>query len=663
MIREKAYAYLRVSTLQQVDGNSLEGQEAEIRRYCEYQNIDIIGVYTDGGKSGKSIAGRPEFQRMLRDVEEKREVRYIVAWKMSRFGRNACDSLNALKLLQKNNVNLITVEDHIDTSNQMGRLFFTLMSALAEMERENIREQTANGKKYNALAGNWNGGQAPYGYTLENGRLVINEEEADIVRKIYAWFMESEDAGYSTVTAKLNEAGIKPRQKLRLDRKTMERSGTDEKIYLPVMEDWYTTSVKKILDSPVYCGKLRYGYYKIKDTADGKTKREYSDNPTIVDGKHEAIISEELWNKVQEKRAKVKKPKGRTDSTLETVNNVFNRIAKCPQCGGNMVSASSSYKTVGGKQRIYYQYICGYWNNHKKGKCSKNPIKAEFLEGTVVDAILEYVKRPNIVQEIAQYMDREMDTTKLDSEIAEIESKLKDLDKAENKQYEILSNIGIKYNNIRPEKIEENLDKINTQREEMLAQLENKQTQVEAVKLNKMDFEMIKELLVKFNDVYWAASKELRKRLVQSLVKEVKLGYDENGKVIPVSMTLNFTGEQIELMKENKEIFGLKDSSSETVALLSKLKTKKHVDIELHIDELDLTSSECKATYNNIKQYVFDKYGFKVSNLYIAQVKEKCGIKERENYNKPKNDDSKQPNCPIEKEEAIKDAFRHFQMI
>lgn len=101
----------------------------------------------------------------------------------------------------------------------------------------------------------------------------------------------------------------------------------------------------------------------------------------------------------------------------------------------------------------------------------------------------------------------------------------------------------------------------------------------------------------------------------------------------------------------------------ETIVLLSKLKTKKHVNIELHADELDLTSSECKATYNNIKQYVFDKYGFKVSNLYIAQVKEKCGIKERENYNKPKNDDSKQPICPIEKEEAIKDAFRYFQMI
>ena len=466
------------------------------------------------------------------------------------------------------------------------------------------------------------------------------------------------------MTAKLNEAGIKPRQKLRLDRKTMERSGTDEKIYLPVMEDWYTTSVKKILDSPVYCGKLRYGYYKIKDTADGKTKREYSDNPTIVDGKHEAIISEELWNKVQEKRAKVKKPKGRTDSTLETVNNVFNRIAKCPQCGGNMVSASSSYKTVGGKQRIYYQYICGYWNNHKKGKCSKNPIKAEFLEGTVVDAILEYVKRPNIVQEIAQYMDREMDTTKLDSEIAEIESKLKDLDKAENKQYEILSNIGIKYNNIRPEKIEENLDKINTQIEEMLAQLENKQAQVEAVKLNKMDFEMIKELLVKFNDVYWAASKELRKRLVQSLVKEVKLGYDENGKVIPVSMTLNFTGEQIELMKENKEIFGLKDSSSETVVLLSKGEIdSKKVRVEFSLEDMDMSGFQKGATYEQIKAYVLEHTGVKVSSLYISQVKRKCGLDVGQNYNLSKKENAKVPKCPPEKEKAIMEALKQFQMI
>ena len=101
----------------------------------------------------------------------------------------------------------------------------------------------------------------------------------------------------------------------------------------------------------------------------------------------------------------------------------------------------------------------------------------------------------------------------------------------------------------------------------------------------------------------------------------------------------------------------------ETVVLLSKLDSKKYISVELPMDDMDLKSAESKATYKQIQNYVFKKFGFKVSNLYIAQVKEKCGIKERENYNKPKKEDLKQPICPIEKEEAIKDVFRYFQMI
>lgn len=101
----------------------------------------------------------------------------------------------------------------------------------------------------------------------------------------------------------------------------------------------------------------------------------------------------------------------------------------------------------------------------------------------------------------------------------------------------------------------------------------------------------------------------------------------------------------------------------ETVVLLSKLKTKQHIKIELRTDELDLTASESKATYQEIKQYVLEKYGFKVSSLNIAQTKTKCGIIERECYRKAKNENAKQPNCTLEKENAIKDAFRHFQMI
>lgn len=101
----------------------------------------------------------------------------------------------------------------------------------------------------------------------------------------------------------------------------------------------------------------------------------------------------------------------------------------------------------------------------------------------------------------------------------------------------------------------------------------------------------------------------------------------------------------------------------ETVCLLSKLNVKKHINVKLDLDEFDLTSAEGKATYQEIKKYILDKYNLKVSSLNIAQVKDKCGIKERANHNKPKNKDSKQPSCPKEKEEAIKEALRHFQMI
>ena len=101
----------------------------------------------------------------------------------------------------------------------------------------------------------------------------------------------------------------------------------------------------------------------------------------------------------------------------------------------------------------------------------------------------------------------------------------------------------------------------------------------------------------------------------------------------------------------------------ETVCLLSKPQSKEHIEIEVKMDELDLTSAESKATYEEIREYVLEHTGLKVSHLYIAQVKQKYGIIERENYNKPKSDDARQPQCPPEKEEAITEALRHFGMI
>lgn len=113
-------------------------------------------------------------------------------------------------------------------------------------------------------------------------------------------------------------------------------------------------------------------------------------------------------------------------------------------------------------------------------------------------------------------------------------------------------------------------------------------------------------------------------------------------------------------------LFSIKKKLSphvEVVCLLSKLKSGKHIDVELDMDELDLTAAESKATYEGIKDYVLEYSGLKVSGLYIAQIKRKCGIIERENYNETKSESAKYSQCPSNKEKAIKEALKHFKML
>ena len=101
----------------------------------------------------------------------------------------------------------------------------------------------------------------------------------------------------------------------------------------------------------------------------------------------------------------------------------------------------------------------------------------------------------------------------------------------------------------------------------------------------------------------------------------------------------------------------------EAVLLLTNLNVERHIEVDVNMEELDVTAAESKATYDQIRDYVWEHHQLKVSNLYIAQVKQKYGIIERENYNKPKSENAKQPQCPPEKEKAIKEALHHFGMI
>ena len=179
--KTKCYIYTRVSTAIQVDGYSLDAQKDKLRKYAEFQDMEIVGEYSDEGHSGKNIKGRQEFMRMLNDIEDGKDgVDFVLVFKLSRFGRNAADVLSSLQLMQDYGVNLICVEDGIDSSKEAGKLLISIIAAVAEMERENIRVQTMAGREQKAREGKWNGGFAPYGYKLKNGELA-QEKRSKII--------------------------------------------------------------------------------------------------------------------------------------------------------------------------------------------------------------------------------------------------------------------------------------------------------------------------------------------------------------------------------------------------------------------------------------------------------------------------------------------------
>ena len=124
----------------QIDGYSLDAQKARMKAYADFNDYQIVGEYEDAGKSGKSIEGRASFCRMMEDIKSGKDgVSYVLVFKLSRFGRNAADVLSTLQVMQDFGVNLICVEDGIDSSKDAGKLMISVLSAVAAIARENIQ--------------------------------------------------------------------------------------------------------------------------------------------------------------------------------------------------------------------------------------------------------------------------------------------------------------------------------------------------------------------------------------------------------------------------------------------------------------------------------------------------------------------------------------------
>ena len=306
--KTKVYIYTRVSTAMQVDGYSLDAQKSKMKAFADYNEYEIVGEYEDAGKSGKSIEGRLQFNQMMDDIKSGKDgVSYVLVFKLSRFGRNAADVLSTLQIMQDFGVNLICVEDGIDSSKDAGKLMISVLSAVAEIERENIRVQTMEGRIQKAREGKWNGGFAPYGYKLVDGNLEINEEEAEAIRIIFDLYANT-DIGANGISKYLEDHGIL---------KIIRQNGKT-----PLFN---AHLIRIILKNPVYCGKIAYGRRKTEKVHG--TRNDYhlveQDNFLLVDGLHEAIVSDEIWQKVQIKRLAQAKKYEHVNVGKDTKNTFF----------------------------------------------------------------------------------------------------------------------------------------------------------------------------------------------------------------------------------------------------------------------------------------------------------------------------------------------------
>lgn len=522
---KRCVLYPRVSTEMQVDGYSLEGQKNMLTRFADREEMIVVDTYEDAGKSGKSIEGRPAFQKMLRDIEDGLDIDYILVYKLSRFGRNAADILNSLELVQSYGVNLICIEEGIDSSQTSGKLLISVLSAVAEIERENIIEQTMNGRREKARQGGWNGGFAPYGYTLEDNKLMIEETEAVAIRKIFELYTSSE-IGLGGIANQLNLQGI---------RKIPRQNGT--------LEDWTGHFIKLILDNPVYCGKIAYGR-RTKEKVKG-TKNDYqmkrNDDYILTEGQHKGIVSEEVWEKAHAKRLRtgVKQPSkiGRDRVHL------LSGLLRCPVCGSPMYTNKHAWTNKDGTYKEIYYYVCSR-NRMVRGKhCEyKAMLKKTDIEPMVIEAIREIVRNEEYAQAIKKRIGVQIDTKAVDKELEGYQAKLKEVDLNKTRLEREIDSLpaDAKYRERKLHDMTLRLDSLYDVIVELEEKIEDARLRRDAIKQQAITLENIYKIMVNFDCVYNIINDEEKRNVVTALIKEIEIYRNDESEYPLKRIGLNF---------------------------------------------------------------------------------------------------------------------------
>lgn len=458
--------YIRVSTEDQArDGYSIQAQKNKLEAYCVSQGWDVVGLYVDDGYSAKDLE-RPEMKRMLKHIEQGL-IDCVLVYRLDRLTRSVIDLYKLLELFEKYNCKFKSATEVYDTTTAMGRMFITIVAAMAQWERENLAERVRMGMQEKARQGKWVINVPPYGYDIDraNDTLVVNQQEAVVVRKIYDMYLSG--IGMRKIAVELNDLNVPT------------KSGAT----------WNDHKIRYILTNPLYIGTMRYNY------------RVNKENYFEVENAVQAIISEEMFEKVQkivEKRRSVH-PKAATSEF------VFSGVAKCARCGAPL-AGKYGFSRRGEKIHRPRSYYC---TKQRLGLCDQPNMSERFIE----QKFLQFLKDIEFNERLLANIESRNEEEKHIEERREwIQTELKAIEKRRVKWQYAWANDAISDDDFMKRMKEEN------EKEEALKK-ELEQIQIKKEKTSETDVrEVIRNIIVNWNFLEPIEKKTLLQMVVKKLV-------------------------------------------------------------------------------------------------------------------------------------------------
>ncbi len=326
--------YIRVSTERQAnEGDSLEEQETELKKYCDFRQFSIHQIYIERGKSGGNT-NRPEYQKLVKDIQ-KRKINAVVVKKLDRLSRSLLDFENLMNLMNENDVEFISIKENFDTTTAMGKAMLRVALVFAQLEREQTSERIADVMGHRASQGLFNGGRRLFGYSIVEKELVPYPKEKQIVEIIFAKFLETRST--HEVAKYLTENGYK------------YRDG----------KQWDIRQILKMLQQEAYIGKMTWS---------GKR----------YEGVHQSIISLATFEKVQE----IIRQKAYTKNTY-TSDILLAKKVYCGSCGSPLAPSH----TINRNKKKYLYYRCT-GSKQRERKCHNHHFSVSQLDPQVTDILL-----------------------------------------------------------------------------------------------------------------------------------------------------------------------------------------------------------------------------------------------------------------------------------